>query len=42
MDGVKPDIDLDEHYAEAMSPRPGNNEEDYKLSSPVRSLTGAT
>ncbi|KAG2759473.1 hypothetical protein PC129_g15686 [Phytophthora cactorum] len=26
MDGVKPDIKLDEHYAEAMSPRPGNNE----------------
>ncbi|KAG4036142.1 hypothetical protein PC123_g28290 [Phytophthora cactorum] len=26
MDGVKPDIELDEYYAEAMSPRPGNNE----------------
>ncbi|KAG2998990.1 hypothetical protein PC120_g21013 [Phytophthora cactorum] len=25
MDGVKPDIELDEHYAEALSPRPGNN-----------------
>ncbi|KAG4062010.1 hypothetical protein PC123_g3112 [Phytophthora cactorum] len=25
MDGVKPDIELDEHYDEALSPRPGNN-----------------